>query len=94
MSIDPFNEKTIPLTEAADRLDVTLQTIHQWRKHGVRGVKLEFVKVGGSYRTTEEAVLRFIRLTQNSSDGVPATDDPPESSGHAEAAAGLDAAGY
>lgn len=43
---------------------VALSTVHRWRAFGIRGVRLEAVRVGGSWLTSEEAFTRFTqRLT-------------------------------
>ena len=38
-------------------------TCTRWTRHGVRGVRLETVVVGGRPRTTEAAVLAFVEAT-------------------------------
>jgi hypothetical protein len=38
---------------------VPLRTLHAWIKRGVRGVRLEAVRVGGQWRTSAEALQRF-----------------------------------
>ena len=58
------NETVIPFKEARSgfpgRKRVALQTLHRWRLHGVRGVKLETVLIGGLRCTSREAISRFI----------------------------------
>ena len=41
-----------------ERLDFS--TIYRWHLRGLRGVKLEGVRVGGTLCTTEAAIIRFI----------------------------------
>jgi hypothetical protein len=74
MSIDLPSENLIPLRKAAEhRLlraktrggrALNFSTIWRWAMHGVRGVKLETVRVGSTLCTSEQAIIRFIeRLT-------------------------------
>jgi hypothetical protein len=43
---------------------VHVSTIHRWRRPGLRGVRLEAIRVGGAWHTTREAFARFCeRLT-------------------------------
>jgi hypothetical protein len=63
----PPDEKRIPLAQAARELfapnhegrPVHVSTVLRWVLHGVRGVKLEAVRVGGRWATTLEAIRRF-----------------------------------
>ena len=68
MAIDYEVETLIPFHEARSALPgrkrVALPTLHRWRLHGVRGVRLETVLVGGLRYTSREAIRRFI-ATQN-----------------------------
>jgi hypothetical protein len=64
--IDPLTETTIPFAEAARRLPrlragrpVSPATMWRWAAHGLRGVKLETVRVGGTTCTSVEALGRF-----------------------------------
>ncbi len=66
MSIDPFTEKPLPFAQAARRLPpmrngrpVSPATLWRWSSHGVRGIKLEVVKIGGTACTSLEALRRF-----------------------------------
>ena len=66
MPIDPFTEETFPFAVAARRLPrtrgdrpVSPATLWRWAAHGLRGVKLETVRVGGTTCTSVEALRRF-----------------------------------
>lgn len=66
MPIDPLSEQILPFAEAARRLPrlragraVNPSTIWRWASHGVRGVRLETVRVGGTTCTSLEALERF-----------------------------------
>jgi Protein of unknown function (DUF1580) len=66
MAIDPLNEDTFPFAEAARRLPrlrgnrpVNPATIWRWASHGLRGVRLETVRIGGTICTSSEALRRF-----------------------------------
>lgn len=71
MSINVETETLIPLAQLARSLPrrrsnrpVAPSTVHRWRMNGLDGVRLEAVKVGGSWHTTREAFQRFCdRLT-------------------------------
>lgn len=49
-------------------------TCTRWTRHGVRGVKLATVVVGGRPRTTEAAVIDFVE-TQTAASAAPSIDD-------------------
>jgi hypothetical protein len=65
-------EDLISFAEAADRLrrrngkKTHVATVHRWASKGVRGIKLEFLQVGGVRCTTMAALERFfVRLSGN-----------------------------
>jgi hypothetical protein len=65
--IDVRAEQLLRLQKARDVIPprrndtkVSLATLHRWITHGVRGVRLEVVKVGGMTYTSDEAIARFI----------------------------------
>jgi hypothetical protein len=66
MPIDPIKEKTFPVKECPGRIAyqnkgrrVHVSTVWRWITRGLRGVKLETVKIGGTTCTSEEALRRF-----------------------------------
>ena len=65
MSIDSRVETLIPFAQAGEAFPgkdrVSPATLHRWRLHGVRGVKLETLLVGGLRYTSTEAIYRFIQ---------------------------------
>lgn len=71
MAIDLQTETVFTFAEAAKRLPkrrqgrpVHVATIHRWAKAGVRGVRLESLRLGGGLVTSAEALQRFAeRLT-------------------------------
>lgn len=81
--IDVAKEKLVTFADLARRLPrrrrnrpVHVATIHRWRSKGLRGVRLEAVRVGGAWHTTMEAFARFCeRLTR------PEIDDQGADSG-------------
>ena len=73
MPIDPLTEPTISFAEAAEKLGVSPSTIGNWAEDGIRGVKLDHVRVGRGLRTTEEALRRFIDQTNGRGE-----EPPPE----------------
>lgn len=75
MAIDLQTETVFTFAEAAKRLPkrrqgrpVHVATIHRWAKAGVRGVRLESLRLGGGLVTSAEALQRFCdRLTAGGS---------------------------
>ena len=69
--IDITSEEVILLREASELLPkrqgkkVHVATLYRWAKDGIRGVKLESLKVGGQACTSVEAVTRFVENTNN-----------------------------
>lgn len=70
MAIEFKSEKLITfrqLTQTLPKRDgrsVHISTIHRWRSRGSKGVRLEAIRVGGSWLTSHEAFQRFCdRLT-------------------------------
>lgn len=51
------------ITAAARKYQVNPATVWRWVKRGVRGVKLEAVKVGGHWRVSQAAIDRFTAAT-------------------------------
>lgn len=71
MQIDPNCEHLITFKELAESLPrrrgdrpIHLSTIHRWRSRGLKGIRLEAIRIGGSWCTSREAFGRFAsRLT-------------------------------
>ena len=71
MAIDITKEQLITFAGLAKSLPrrrgdrpVHLATIHRWRSRGLKGIRLEGVRVGGAWHTSREAFRRFTeRLT-------------------------------
>ncbi len=83
MAIDLKSERLIPFGEVP-RLPwmpsrrrgrkLHIATVHRWFHHGLHGVRLEAIRVGGTLCTSEEALQRFFdQLTRTSagSGGAP-----------------------
>jgi hypothetical protein len=67
--IDTLVEVPIPLADAAKIVrsrPVSRATMYRWADAGVRGVKLEVIRVGGSLCTSREAMQRFCERTTRS----------------------------
>ena len=64
--IDLKSEAPLSFKQAAERMPgrngvgIHVSALHRWYTHGVAGVKLEALKVGGTLITTVEALERFI----------------------------------
>jgi uncharacterized protein DUF1580 len=63
--IDIGRERLLTLAEATKLIPgrfgkkLSIKTIHRWALHGVRGVQLETVKMGGRKMTSVGAIQRF-----------------------------------
>lgn len=64
MAIDVDSEETLTLQEAGRNFPgrgvVSVHTLHRWRMKGFKGVKLECIRVGQVWRTSVEAMKRFV----------------------------------
>ena len=77
MVVDVLGEETLTLAEAAKALPrlrrgrkIHVSTLYRWISRGLRGVRLEAVKLGGTLVTSKEALQRFAeRLSR--AEGVP-----------------------
>ena len=94
--IDVNAEHVVTLSQLAKRLPcrrserpVHPATIHRWRNPGVRGVRLDCVRIGGIWHTSLEAYQRWVeRLTaaEPHSDTTPASaQTSPHHTAHADA---------
>lgn len=64
--VSVLDERVLTLSQLARRLPrsrndrpVHPSTIHRWRHPGVRGVRLECLRIGGIWHTSLEALQRF-----------------------------------
>ena len=65
------DDTRLPFKELAKRLPrtnrgkvISISTLHRWRQHGLRGVKLEAIRLGGIWVASVSAVENFSqRLT-------------------------------
>ena len=72
MAIDLLSEHVVSLTKATSHLPrrrkgkrPNVSTLFRWAQHGIKGVRLETIQVGGCKCTSLEALQRFCdRLTQ------------------------------
>ncbi|MHB1033521.1 MAG: DUF1580 domain-containing protein [Pirellulales bacterium] len=55
-------ESLIPLAQVGSIVatNPTRTTVWGWARHGVNGIRLESVRIGGRVRTSREAVERFL----------------------------------
>jgi hypothetical protein len=78
LMIDVGTEQLTTLAQLARRIPcrrnarpVHPSTVHRWRSPGIRGIRLECLKIGGAWHTSMEAFQRFCeRLSQR--------DDPSD----------------
>lgn len=65
MAIDIQNESLLSLTEATKALPrvngkrPSISTLWRWCRRGLRGVRLEYIRVGRGIATSHEALNRF-----------------------------------
>jgi excisionase family DNA binding protein len=57
--IDVATEKLLTIVQAAERLQVSKATVTAWIKRGTHGIRLDAIKFGIHWRTSEEAIQRF-----------------------------------
>ncbi len=57
--IDVASETILTIGEAAEKLKVSKATVTNWIKVGGKGLRLEAIKFGSHWRTSEEALQRF-----------------------------------
>lgn len=57
--IDVAKEKLLTIAQAAERLQVSKATVTTWIKGGTNGVRLDAIRFGMHWRTSEEAIQRF-----------------------------------
>lgn len=79
MAINVETEEILTLNQAARQIPggaVSLCTMYRWRLKGVHGVKLECLRVGQEWRTSREAILRFIARL-NPTTAAPPTPETP-----------------
>src|SRR5262245_19011165 len=53
---------------------VHIGTLHRWRSHGLRGVRLESLKLGGRWHTSLEALQRFFDSLTPGRQATPSPD--------------------
>jgi len=84
---DLSKETIIPLCKAAKLLPsarcphgVHVATLHRWIRRGVRGVRLERIRIGGTTCTTEQALGRFFAALSSTADAAnaPSTETRSE----------------
>ena len=76
MPIDTDAETLISLSEARTAFPggkrLSLATLHRWRLHGVRGVRLETILIGGLRYVSRESIARFIAAQNADESPAPA----------------------
>lgn len=55
-----LSETPLTFSCAAKQIGVHPSTIHRWHQRGCSGSKLEAIQVGSNYRTSVEALGRFL----------------------------------
>ncbi len=94
--IDVRSEKLLPLSAAAEKFPGGkrhISSLHRYRLRGVGGVRLDAVKLGGRWFTSEESIDRFVaQLNGVRSDAESGSAVPRDKTGFAEAEKNLDRA--
>jgi len=77
--IDLSNEELIALRDLPKHLPprpngkrIHISAIYRWIQRGVRGVRLESVRIGGTTYTSEEALQRFAEQSSAGQEAMPA----------------------
>ena len=102
MPIDLEREKPVTFAQLAESLPrhrrnrpVHTSTIHRWRRPGLRGVRLEAIRVGGAWHTTREAFAKFCKaLTSLEDSDIDTVTAPEESRQQQQNSAVLDEDGW
>lgn len=78
--IDHAKEALVPLCKAAKLLPSSrtpdgqhVATLHRWARKGVRGARLEVIRLGGTTCTSHEALARFFAAQSSEDGGYPAS---------------------
>lgn len=79
-TIDTENENLLTITQAAKHCPgrPSVATVWRWVLNGLRGIKLDSVKVDGRRYTSSEAIDRFISATTAHADGKPIPQRTPK----------------
>ena len=103
--IDLERETPISLADAAEAVPTvggrkpSTSTVWRWCRFGIRGVRLEYIRVGRRMATSKEALSRFMNRVAEA-DAVGLTSGPRRRTdkardrAHGRAEAELDAAGF
>ena len=87
-----FKELARSLPRRRENRPVHYATIHRWRSRGLKGIRLEAVRVGGAWHTSWEAFRRFCdHLTAAESQPNVPFAKPGNRSSHKAAEKALDA---
>ena len=84
MPIDVHQEELLTLSQAARAVrprgakPLAPSTIWRWHKHGIKGVRLETVVIGGKRHTSREALTRFTAATTQACEPVTPASVPDE----------------
>lgn len=80
---DPSEEPPIPLGQVPKMVSwlpcrrqgkrLHISTVFRWALRGVRGVRLETIRIGGTLCTSEEALVRFFQHLSGDGPAPPAT---------------------
>jgi hypothetical protein len=84
MAINILTESVFSLAEAPKYLPVrrmgkqpNIATLYRWAQTGCKGVKLEFLQVGGTKCTSQEALQRFFTKLTAMASGEPLPKPAP-----------------
>jgi Protein of unknown function (DUF1580) len=79
--IDLIHENVVSFTELARRLPRRRQgspthvsTLHRWRLNGLKGVRLQAIRLGGAWATSMEAYQRFCDALTEKTERDPKTE--------------------
>jgi hypothetical protein len=65
-----YHEQRLTLSQAAQRMDLSVSTLWRWCQRGVQGTRLESIVIGHLRYTSVEALERFASRCTERADGV------------------------
>lgn len=88
-----LEEDRLSLTELARQEGVNTATVWRWAQRGVRGFRLETLRVGGKTFTSRQAFARWVAATNDDASAIPSRTNRQRQSSIDAAERELEAAG-
>jgi len=84
-----FGETRLSMLDVARAYGVHISTVHRWRVHGVRGVRLETFRQAGRRYSSREATRRFNQRVTDAADAHATKAQQPRIVPNNSAASGI-----